>query len=136
MVSCWARRVAFGAALLFLEACGSHGPVDVPLGRWGGDRVELLVASNSATVTFCCATGSIDQALVPDASGRFDAVGTYAFQGGPIPVGGNPSVPAHYSGAVDGSTMILQVATPSAMLGPFTLIFGRAGLLQDCICPL
>jgi hypothetical protein len=136
MVSCCARRVAFGLALLFLEVCGSHRPVGVPLGRWGGDRVELLVASNRATVTLCCATGSIDQALVPDASGRFEAVGAYTFEGGPIPVGGNQSVPAHYTGAVDGSTMILQVATPSTMLGPFILTFGRAGLLQDCICPL
>jgi hypothetical protein len=136
MVSPWERRAAFGLALLLLEVCGGHTPVDVRLGRWGGDRVELLVASNRATATFCCASGSIDQAIVPDASGHFEALGTYTFAGGPIPVGGNQPVPAHYSGAIDGSTMVLTVTTSSAMLGPFTLIFGRTGLLQDCICPL
>jgi hypothetical protein len=136
MVSPWGRRAASGLALLLLEVCGGHSPVDVPLGRWGGDRVELLVASNRSTVTFCCASGSIEQAIVPDASGHFEALGTYTFDGGPIPVGGNQPVPAHYSGAIDGSTMVLQVATPSTVLGPFTLILGRPGLLQDCICPL
>jgi hypothetical protein len=136
MVSPWARRVASGLALLFLEACGSHTPVEVRFGRWGGDRVELLVASNRSTVAFCCATGSIEQAIIPDASGHFEALGSCTFEGGPFPVGGNQPVPAHYSGAVDGSTMVLKVATPSTMLGPFILIFGQPGLLQECICPL
>ena len=136
MVGPWGRRAASGLAMLFLEVCGGHTPVGVPLGRWGGDRVELLVALNQSTVTLCCASGSIDQPIVPDASGHFEALGTYTFEGGPIPVGGNQSVQAHYSGAIDGSTMVLKVATPSTMLGPFTLIFGRPGLLQDCICPL
>ena len=136
MVSSWGWRVASGLTLVLLAACGGQTGVDLPSGRWGGDGVELLVASNRATATFCCATGSIDQALIPDASGHFEALGTYTFEGGPIPVGGNQSVPAHYSGAIDGSTMVLKVATSSMMLGPFTLTLGRPGFLQNCICPL
>ncbi len=136
MISPWRRRVAFGLALVLLEVCGSHTPIEVPLGRWGGDSIELLVASSGAKATFCSATGSIDQALIPDGSAHFEAVGTHTFHGGPMPVGGNQPVPAHYSAITYGSTMVLKVATPSTMLGPFTLIFGRPGLLQDCICPL
>jgi hypothetical protein len=125
-----------GLALLVLDGCNSRMPVEVPLGRWGGDAVELLVMPNGGTVRFCCATGAINEALIPDASGHFEATGTYTFETGPVPVGGNRPLPAHYSGSVDGSTMILTVSMPSETMGPFTLVLGEPGFLRNCICPL
>jgi hypothetical protein len=32
--------------------------------------------------------------------------------------------------------MTLQIATASEVLGPFTLTFGRGGILQGCVCPI
>jgi hypothetical protein len=130
------KHACLGLALSMLQGCGSQTAVEVPRGRWGGDAIELLVMPNGGTVRFCCATGAINEALIPDASGHFEANGTYTFETGPLPVAGNRPLPAHYSGSVDGPTMTLTVSTPSETMGPFTLVFGELGSLRNCVCPL
>ncbi len=137
----WLRASVVIGLTLALFGCGAETPGtqtpgEVPLGRWGGDAIEVTVMANGGTVRFCCATGTIDQPLVADASGHFEANGTYTFEGGPVPVEGFRAIPAQYSGTVDGSSMILRVSTASEILGPFTLTLGRPAILQNCVCPL
>ena len=132
-----AVKTALAAVVLAFFACGQPlVPSEVRAGVWGGERITLTVGRTGSTVHFCCAAGKIDQDLSVDASGSFEAPGEYQFEGGPIPAGGNPLLPARYSGTVSGSHMTLTVTLPSGLLGPFALTFGYPGLTATCVCPL
>ena len=134
-----ARRLGAVAALVLVQACGGSGssqPQQVKPGTWSSDGLVLVVTAAGGTAHFCCAIGSIGQPLTLDAAGHFQASGTYLYQGGPIPVGGNQPVPAQYNGVVIGSAMTLSVVTPSQTLGPYSLTFDPSGALNGCVCPL
>jgi hypothetical protein len=103
-------------------------------GIWGGLHVILEISSDSATLEFDCASGSIKDPIVLDANGHFDLVGSYNRQGpGPTRQGMNTDSDARYSGTVNGNTMKLNVQLPgsSEILG-FTLTHGRPGKITKC----
>ena len=109
--------------------------VALAAGAWGGDQAGLTVTSGGATARFFCAHGAIEQPILTDSSGRFEAGGYYVFEGGPTPVDDTPfRQPAIYTGSTDGKTMTLTVTLPkqSQKLGPFILLFGQSTTLRPC----
>ena len=109
----------------------------VPLatGTWGGDQAGLVVTTGGASTRFFCAHGAIEQPILLDSSGRFEAGGYTVFEAGPTAIDDTPfRRPAIYSGSSDGKTMTLTVTLPTQnqKLGPFTLVFGQGTTLRPC----
>jgi hypothetical protein len=103
-------------------------------GVWGGLHVTLEISSDSATLEFDCASGSIKDPIVLDSNGHFDLVGSYNRQGpGPTRQGVNTDSDARYSGTVSGNTMKLNVQLPgSSEILEFSLTHGRPGKITKC----
>ena len=114
--------------LALLASCSSPSSLHVPEGEWGGRNLELVVGGTSASGTFKCgAMGRIEQPLVLDASGEFDAPGTYD----PVLVTGGPR-PARYSGSLSGSTLVVTVTLQGAAVGTFELARSRPAAYDVC----
>ena len=140
-----AARVRRGAAFL-LAACllgaapgceESGAPADLT-GRWGGDHIFLEVGSVEGNrIEYDCARGSIDEAFVTDADGRFDLRGEHVRErGGPIRQGEVPDAhPARYTGRVRGDTMTLTVTLTGTgdSVGTFRLVRGAEGRVLKCL---
>lgn len=105
-------------------------------GQWGGSHVALQIGEKGANVEFDCAHGSIDQAFVPDADGRFDLAGTFVPEhGGPIRRDEEPPRrPARYAGRVEGDRMELTVTLKGEKepIGSYTLLREREPRLFKC----
>ena len=104
---------------------------------WGGDHVELQVASNSATVEFDCAHGTIDAALKADSNGHFEIAGTFTPERSG-PVRGDdppPTLPATYAGTIKEDAMSLRVTIKTEHAPPpttYELIRGNRGNVRKC----
>ena len=103
-------------------------------GVWGGLHVILEISSDSATLEFDCASGSIKDPILLDSTGYFDVVGSYNRQGpGPTRQGAKTESDARYSGMVNGDTMKLSVQLPgSAEILEFSLTHGKQGKITKC----
>ncbi|HEY6230083.1 MAG TPA: hypothetical protein VIW64_02355 [Pyrinomonadaceae bacterium] len=103
-------------------------------GVWGGLHVTMEISSDSVTLEFDCASGSIREPLVLDSAGHFDVGGSYNRQGpGPTREGAKTDSDARYSGAVNGNTMKLSVQLPgSSEILEFSLTRGRPGKITKC----
>jgi len=105
-------------------------------GSWGGPHIRLEVESNSATVNYDCAHGTITGPLTIDSKGRFTWKGTHQREGpGPIRVNRPPTDQAViYTGTVSGKTMTMTVkfAESGETVDTFTLQLGRAGRVFKC----
>jgi hypothetical protein len=100
---------------------------------WGGEKAELTVTGAGGTVRLFCAHGAINQPILSDAGGRFDAPGYLVREGGPDPIDDTPfRRPARYTGWTEGQVMILTVEVEGSSLGPFTLLKGQKGRLGGC----
>lgn len=105
-------------------------------GSWGSpqssglDNLLLTVTPTGATLRSECSSGVIEGTIQLDASGRFDVVGSYQIQAGPV---GLPRA-ARFVGSVIGETMTITVFVPenNQVFGPFTLTFGRAPRIGYC----
>jgi hypothetical protein len=109
----------------------------LPAGVWGGDHIALFATNSGATLEFDCAHGSINQPVVPDAGGRFDATGVFVLEhGGPV-YGGEPedSHPARFTGVTDGSTMTLTITLTdtNTTQGTYVLFRGKVAKLMKCL---
>jgi hypothetical protein len=99
----------------------------------------LRARSQGATLEFDCAFGHIDAPLLPDAEGRFSAIGTLTPEtGGPLQSGqAQPRAQrARYDGWTDGRELRLTVtvlAEPEWQLGTFTLRLGHRATLEKCL---
>ena len=106
-------RAAIATVVLgaFLGACSQAGVPIVVIGDWGGEHIGMVVRSESATIEYDCAHGTIDEAIRPDSRGLFAARGTYTQEhGGPIREGEIPDQqPARYEGNVFSGKMTLEV---------------------------
>ena len=116
----WAARL-FVAALVAcggLLACNRNpaGPSEGPLatGRLTGDGACLSVTDTGCNLAVGCGHGQFPRPIVR-ADGTFDVDGTYRIEVGPISI--EPAPPAHFSGVVTGSRLILTVM-PSGSLPP------------------
>ena len=133
------RRAARYLLVIAVAACEgfsgcSRGPAHpdggpLPIGRWTGQGACLSVADTTCNLAVGCGHGQFTR---PDirADGTFDVDGTYRIEVGPISI--NPAPPAHFSGVVSGSLLILRVL-PSGSLPPasYSLTPATAGT-----CPI
>jgi hypothetical protein len=105
-------------------------------GTWGGDHIRLEVSDDGSQVDYDCAHGTIDQKIVLDAQGRFEAQGTNVREhGGPVRKDEtNDSHPTRYSGRVDGNKLFLTVTESDTknVVGTFTLSYGNRGKIVKC----
>ncbi len=122
--------VAFG-----IGCFSPSGLTQVPIGRWGGDHVELVVGSASAQLDFDCAHGSIP-GPIPLQDGAFDIAGVFVPEhGGPIVQGEVlPEYAAHYRGTTDGKRMTLTIeAEGLGNAGTYALDLGRSARITKCL---
>jgi len=114
------RGVARAVVLAgFLSACesSSTAPTEGPLasGRWTGDGACLSVADADCNLAVGCGHGQFPRPALR-ADGTFDVEGTYRIEVGPISI--QPAPPAHFSGSVSGSRIILHVVPTAGSLAP------------------
>jgi hypothetical protein len=105
------------------------------LGLWGGEHVRMMVSLIGARLEYDCATGTIDQPIVLDTRGRFNAKGSYTPErGGPRRYGEVAAARARYVGQVSADTMRLTVTleTNKEPIGVFSLSRGNDPLLTKC----
>lgn len=108
----------------------------VQMGVWGGSDIGMDVMQTGATVEFDCAQGTIDEAIMLDAMGRFAVDGVYLQEGGPVGGMGSPMpVPARYQGDVVGQQMTLTVTNLDTQMkiGAFSLTFGASANIVKCL---
>jgi hypothetical protein len=105
-------------------------------GSWGGPHIRVEVGSDSATIDYDCANGTIDGPLTVDSKGRFTWHGTHNREhGGPIRIDEQSNGRrAIYSGWVKGDTMNLTVklAGTNEVVDTFTLKRGGSGRVFKC----
>ena len=107
-----------------------------PVGTvWGGEHVRLEVTPEGATLEFDCASGSTTKPVELSSPGNFSTAGTYTRErGGPVTRDGNPSVPAMYSGSIEGNTLKLTVTAgpQNESAGGYVLYRGKPGHVLKC----
>ena len=129
------RLWAFAA--LPLAACSSLA-LELPTlkGQWGGPHIGMTVSGAIAQIEYDCASGTIDESVIPAKDGSFTARGTHrAGQGGPVRVGQIfRSQRATYAGNVDKDNMTLTVTLEDGtVLGPFQLVRGAQPQITRCL---
>jgi hypothetical protein len=125
------------AISLAATGCSTSPTPIIGLGPWGGSQVSMQVTSDGARLEYACAEGAIEEPLLPDAEGRFAAIGTHTpGHGGPIRDGEIlPTFPARYEGRLKGDAMSLIVtfSETGVEVGRFELQRGSPGLLMRCL---
>ena len=105
-------------------------------GVWGGQHIRIDVTDDGARVDFDCAHSTIDQPILLDNQGRFNAKGNFTRErGGPNREGETAdSNPVRYAGQVEGETMTLTVTFDKTgeSIGDFTLTRGNQGRVMKC----
>lgn len=130
-------RLLAAAAMLALAACESMSQAPSALsGQWGGRHVGLVLVGGLGKLEYACASGTIDQPVVPGPDGRFTVVGTHVpGQGGPVRVG--QVFTAHratYTGQVRDEVMTLTATLDDGtVIGPFTLTLGAEPQIVRCL---
>jgi len=118
MVACRASTFVI-VWLLALSACRSNptAPEGTPLanGRWSGNGACLSVTDLGCNLAVGCGHGQFSRPTVRS-DGTFDVDGTYRIEVGPVSI--DPAPPAHFSGSVNGSTLILNVVPSVGSLPP------------------
>ncbi|HEX9727259.1 MAG TPA: hypothetical protein VGA37_01995 [Gemmatimonadales bacterium] len=129
------RLTLLGSILLL--GCGSAATGPDLRGQWGGEHVQLVVSPTGGVLEYDCASGTIDERIVPDASGRLDVRGTHTpGHGGPDVEGEVPEVfAARYTGTTDGSRMTVRVVLvdTGTEIGTFSLKRGEDARLLRCL---
>jgi hypothetical protein len=134
------RRILLAIALTIVsvstcKAGSDSKPGAVDNGKWGGTHVEMQVTPQGATLEFDCAEGTISEPLLLDASGKFQAKGTFLPQhGGPTTKDdASRNVEVVYSGTMKGDTLEIEF-TLHGEDSPekFTIVRGKAGILRRC----
>ena len=100
-------------------------PATIPVGAWGSQSIGMTVTATGATVSFCCATGSITGPLTVAGNGSFSFQGTYGLLG-------RAMVSATYSGVLSGKSMSLLVTAAPYDSVSATLTEGQQ---PNVICP-
>ena len=124
-------------ALPMLAACASMSlPQGELTGTWGGPHASITFQGGLAQLDYDCASGTIDQPVVPAPDGRFQAEGTYLIgHGGPVRVGQIfITRKARYRGTVvNGAMELTTILEDGTVIGPFTLQRGAEPQLTRCL---
>lgn len=130
-------RRTLALALLALAGCESLQQTPSNLtGDWGGPHVGLMFEGGIGHLQYDCASGTIDNWIIPGPEGRFRADGTHRpGQGGPVRVGQIfKSQRAEYTGTVQNKVMELTVRLEDGeVLGPFTRREGQQPQITRCL---
>lgn len=129
---------------LLLGSCSGSSllpPSDgiLAVGTWGGDNSGVIVTDSAVHVHVGCTFGDMPGNVPLDATGRFTVDGSYVLRAYPVQIG--PSLPAQFSGRVEGRTLTLAIAVDDTVeqkvvaLGPITVVYGRDPEMGPCpIC--
>lgn len=139
------RSTVFVAVVAILGACSSTRPYVPPadgliaLGTWGGDSAGLIVGDTATHVHIACTFGDVSGRIRVSATGEFDVSGSYMLRAFPVAIG--PTVPARFTGRVDGSVVTMTVTVndtvtkTTVVRGPIVVRFGDQPRLGPCpIC--
>src|SRR5947209_1240258 len=115
--------VAVCAGLACSTSSTSQIPSDgrLPAGTWGGDTTGLIVLDTAFHLHVGCTFGDASIRPQLNVNGDFDVSGSYMLHAYPITVG--PSVPARFTGHVDGSTVTITATVQDTTTGK-TVVFG------------
>ena len=137
-------RVIGSATAALLVACASSAtppPFDgaLPLGTWGSDSAGMIVGDTAMHLHVKCTYGDVSGRIPVGPNGQFDVEGSYMLRAYPIAIG--PSVPARFTGRLDGAEVTLTVTVndtvqhQTVVLGPVVVTYGREPRLWPCpIC--
>ena len=106
------------------------------VGDWGGVHIGAHFTTSGATLDYDCASGTIDEQVIPGRDGRFGALGTHSpGHGGPVRIDERPvRLAARYAGRVEGDRMTLSATLDNGTpLGPFVLIRGGEARIMRCL---
>ena len=102
-------------ALAVNAACsdsGASGPAPtggrLARGTWGGDNAAVIATDSVTHVHVGCTFGDMPPRVMLDKDGRFTIDGTFVLRAYPVLVG--PTLPAQFSGQVNGRTLTFAVA--------------------------
>lgn len=142
------RHLLSGLCLAFAvnAACSDSGasgpaPTDgrLALGTWGGDNAAVIATDSVTHVHVGCTFGDMPPRVMLDKDGRFTIDGTFVLRAYPVLVG--PTLPAQFSGRVNGRTLTFAVAVNDTVakkvvsLGPVTVELDRTPNMGPCpIC--
>src|SRR5690349_24617815 len=101
--------LSLGAAVVTLS-CAAAVPVVpadllLPLGNYGGDSGAMIVGDTAMHLHVGCTFGDVSGRVPVDANGRFDVAGSYVLRAYPVTV--SPSVPARFTGTIDGDRVVV-----------------------------
>lgn len=121
--------------LAMVTSCAAPTAPPNVLGEWGGTQASLSLSTAGGTVAYACGAGTIAAGWTLAADGTFNATGTHAFGGGPVPIGGRPPHPARYNGRVDGDvlTMTVTITDLAQTIGPLRLVRGGPVVHELCL---
>jgi len=147
----YTRKIIGGAltlvavALLAVSACnggratGDTSADTLAPGTWGGENAGAIVSDTIAHVHIGCTFGDFRPPVALDQEGRFDVAGSYTLRAFPVAVG--PSLPAVFTGVVNGNRLTISVAVNDTVekklvpLGPVTVVLGQEPRMGPCpIC--
>lgn len=138
------RPIAIVATILAAVACHAAERVTSPggelaIGTWGGPNAGMIVVDTLTHIHIGCTYGDIPRRVAVDANGHFAYDGNYMLHAYPVAVG--PTVPAQFSGQLNGKILTIAVAVNDTVshqvvsLGPVTVEFGKEPQLGPCpIC--
>jgi hypothetical protein len=142
-------RVGVQVSILLLGAAVLSGCETLPgemqhiLGVWGGPHAAMHFQGGLADAQFDCASGTLDDPLIPAADGSFSVKGTYRTGApGPVKVGDFfKSQEAVYSGQVvkgvgkDAPRKMTLIVSfeDGTKVGPFTLTENAPPELTRCL---
>jgi hypothetical protein len=130
-------RITLILSAFAIAACSAatSTPITDIVGTWGGDNAGMIVTGTDVHVHIGCTLGDAVGPINPDATGRFQASGTYNVDAYPIDRG--ITHPSTFTGQIVGQTMTLKVTLTDTgqMLGPVTLTYGKEPKMGPCpIC--
>ncbi len=96
----------------FVPVVFTGAPQPLPEGAWGDPGIRMWVDGTGVAIESDCAHGRVDGPVFLDPQGRFNGSGTWAFEGGPTPVGGFPEHPVLFTGLVQEGHLVLTVHFP------------------------
>src|SRR3954467_7100162 len=130
-------RITLILSAFAIAACSAatSTPITDIVGTWSGDNAGMIVTGTDVHVHIGCTLGDAVGPINPDATGRFQASGTYNVDAYPIDRG--ITHPSTFTGQIVGQTMTLKVTLTDTgqMLGPVTLTYGKEPKMGPCpIC--
>ena len=137
---------AFITGALFAGlACNAGGATtgtsadELALGTWGGENAGAIVGDTVTHVHIGCTFGNFRTPVALADGGRFNVTGSYTLRAFPVVIG--PSLPAVFTGVVNGTRLTISVAVSDTVenklvpLGPVTVVLGREPRMGPCpIC--